>query len=279
MRRDGRLRRLVIALALAPLPVLAGPSGPGPESFAPVGHFVFRNEAEALARKVAATRGLEEPVNVVEIVVEQTTMAPGGRGWSVVVVGKIPGGCHAVTVGLAADDGRVYAIGDRRATPAKAPPDCERWYILGAEGASATISTAPNVPPEPGKTPAPTEKAKGPRTMSREDAIRIASDSATKKGYITPEAKLAEFRAGVAGAPGVWRVDLIGVTAKGCGIYKLELAEPDFTVRFQSNQMAGRNVELDECYRWYDRDGKKDDPKDWLPGKVAWETLDSQNLQ
>lgn len=266
----------MIALLAASPAALAGQFGPGPEGFAPVGHFVFRNEAEALARKVASTRGLEEPVNVVEVHVEQTTMAPGGRGWSVVVVGKIPGGCHAVTVGLAADDGRVYAIGDRRATPAKAPPDCERWYILGAEGASATIATAPNAP-EPVKTPPPV--GKGARTMSRESAIQIASDSATKKGYVTPEAKLAEYRAGVAGAPGVWRVDLIGVTAKGCGIYKLELTEPEWKMRYQSNQMAGRDVSVDECYQWYEKKGKIDDPKDWLPGKVEWETVDSKNLQ
>lgn len=260
---------------LAGLPALAGQYGPGPEGFPAAGHFVFRNEAEGIARKVGATRGLAEPVNVVEVHVEQTTMAPGGRGWSVVIVGGIPGGCHAVSVGLAAEDGRVYAIGDRRATPAKAPPDCERWYILGAEGATATIATAANVP-EPARV---VVGPKGARTMTSDTAIRIANDAAAKKGYIAPETKMAEFRPGVDGRPGVWRVDLIGVTNKGCGVFKLELTGPEWKMRYQNNQMAGRNVALDECYEWYDGDGKTDSPLDWLPSKVEWETVDSNNRQ
>jgi hypothetical protein len=267
---------VIAAALLAAVPAFAGQYGPGPESFPGVGHFVFRNEAEAIARKVAATRGLSEPVNVVEVHVEQTSMTPGGRGWSVVVVGKIIGGCHAVTVGLAADNGRVYAVGDRRALPEKAPPDCERWYIDGAAGASATISTAPVAP-----APVATLKApgKGARIVSVDDAVRIAGAQAMKKGYVAPESVLSEFRAGVGGAPGVWRVDLLGMTAKGCGIFKLELAEPDWKMRFQNSQMGGKDVRLEECRAWYAKDGGTDDPMDWLPGKVEWETVDSNNLQ
>lgn len=267
---------VILVAALLATPALAGKFGPGPETFPSAGHFVFRNEAEAIARKVAATRGLSDPVNVVEVRVEQTSMTPGGRGWSVVVVGKIVGGCHAVTVGLAADDGRVYAIGDRRALPEKAPPDCERWYIEGAPGAlAATIDTAPMA-----ARPAPTPPLSKPqRIVTQDDALRIAAYHAEKKGYRAPEAMLAEFRAAADGAPGAWRVHLMGMTEKGCGIYKLELAEPDWKMRFQNSQMRGRNVKLDECREWYERDGKIDDPKDWLPGKVEWETVDSNNLQ
>lgn len=265
--------RLGIAAAfLLAAPALAGQYGPGPEGFTPVGRFVFRNEAEAIARKVAATRGMGEPVNVVEVHVESTSMTPGGRGWSVVVVGKIPGGCHAVTVGLAADTGRIYAIGDRRATPPKAPPDCERWFIEGgAETASATLDTAPLA-----AATKPPKVEKAARGMTRENAISIATANAAKKGYTETEVKMAEPREG-----GLWRVDLVGATAKGCGIYKLELApkDDDWKMRFQNNQMSGKNVVLDECRLWYDRDGKAEDPMDWLPGKIEWEVVESDNLQ
>jgi len=111
------------------------------------------------------------------------------------------------------------------------------------------------------------------------DAVKIANAQAAKKGYVTPESLLSEFRAGAAGAPGVWRVDLIGTTPKGCGIFKLELAEPDWKMRFQNSQMGGKDVKLEECRRWYARDGKIDDPVDWLPGRVEWDTVDSNNLQ
>jgi hypothetical protein len=266
---------------VSPALAAAGPYGPGPEGFAPVGRFVFRNEAEAVARKVAATRGMSEPVNVVEVHVESTSMTPGGRGWSVVVVGKIPGGCHAVTVGLAADTGRIYAIADRRATPAKAPPDCERWFIEGgAESASATLDTAPIAAPPPVAAKAP----KGARTLSREDVLTIATEQAMKKGYTETAVKLAEMRPGgsVDGrdeTPSVWRADLVGKTPKGCGIYKLELTGPDWKMRFQNNQMSGRKVQVEECHAWYERDGKEESPSDWLPGKVEWTVVDSDNLQ
>lgn len=273
--RPGSPFRVAFAFAIGfafAAPALAGQYGPGPEGFAPVGRFVFRNEAEAIARKVAATRGMSEPVNVVEVHVESTSMTPGGRGWSVVVVGKIPGGCHAVTVGMAADTGRIYAIGDRRATPPKAPPDCERWFIEGgAETASATLDTAPLSAATP-----PPKAEKAARTMTRESAIALATANAAKKGYTATEVKMAEERDG-----GIWRVDLVGSTAKGCGIYKLELTPKgdDWKMRFQNNQMSGKKVQLDECRVWWDRDGKAEDPMDWLPAKIEWEVVETDNLQ
>lgn len=261
--------------------LLSGTHGPGPETFTPTGRFVFRNEAEAIARRVAATRSLEQPVNVVEVRVESTSMTPGGRGWSIVVVGKVPGGCHAVSVGIAADDGRVYAIEDRHAQPSKPPADCEKWYVDGgAAEAKATIETAA-VRATPAPTPeAPASKAKdGARALTREDVARIATEQATKKGYTAIEPKLLEFRPGADGAPGAWRADVIGSTEKGCGIYKLELREPDWKMRYQNNQMAGRNVALEECRAWYDADGKLDSELEWLPGYVEWDTVTSDNLQ
>lgn len=265
---------------LAMAMILAGPYGPGPEAFPGVGHMVFRQEAESIARKVAASRNLAEPVSVVEVRVEATSMTPGGRGWSVVVVGGVPGGCHAVTVGLDGDDGRAYAVGDRRAVPPTPPGDCERWYILGgAEGATATLETAPiRATPPPPPVIGPSRRA-APRALTRSDAGRIAIDQATKKGYTGIEPQRALFRPAAGGRPGVWRVDLIGLTPKGCGIFKLELAEPDWKMRYQNNQMAGRGVQLEECREWYAREGGQDDPADWLPGRVEWESYDYDNRQ
>lgn len=271
---------MLFALGLG-APARAGQYGPGPEAFPPAGRFVFRNEAEAVARKVAASRGLAEPVNVVEVRAESTSMTPGGRGWSVVVVGRVTGGCHAVTVGLAADDGRVYAIADRRVTPEKAPPDCERWYILGgAEKATATLATAANAPAANAIALVTPKPVKGQRTLTREEVLTLATAQAAKKGYTETEVMMAELRpGGSVEKPSVWRADLIGQTPKGCGIYKIELTGPDWKMRFQNNQMSGKKVQVDECRQWYDRDGREESPTDWLPGRVEWTVIDSDNLQ
>lgn len=177
--------RIVLALpilGLAASAFAAESYGPGPEAFPPVGRFVFRNEAEAIGRKVAATRtDLQDPVQVVEVTLEPVPGTPGTRGWNVVVVAKAPGGCHLVRIGITSREGKVYRVSDKRVLPQKAPPDCERWFVLGGADAPNAAAVATPRASAPVRTPPP------PRMPTPRTPTPVPDDASDELPVIEPE--------------------------------------------------------------------------------------------
>ena len=333
MRRWTILAGVIATLGLS---TAAGQTcGPGAETFAPGGRFVFRNEAEAIGRKIATSRtDLQEPIQIVEVTLEAVPDAPAARGWNVVVVARVPGGCHLVRVGLTANEGRVYRIADKRVTPAKAPRDCERWFVLGGPDAPASTPLAavertapPSRTPPPRATPAPTPEDTGdpldempviddtpepvatraanpnptpaktppgpsasptktafasanpdatpaptprvkrgrpPNQLTRELVVLIATEFATELGWTEIEPKLSDLTGGR------WRQDVLGRTkkGKGCGVYKLELTAPEWTMRYQVETTRGKS--MGECREWYVREGRGELTDGWEEGEVEW---------
>lgn len=281
MRRDVRWG-LWLGLALSASPAALWPApgetyGPGPEAFTPVGRFVFRNEAEALGRNVAETHGLESPIHVVEVTLERPGGAEAAPAWNVVVVGRVPDGCHVVTVGLSADTGKVRTVADRRVSMEKPLADCERWYFEGAQEAKgppiARTTTARTGPPAPAGSPAAApapsavpaqnrRKGQPPASLEREEVVQLATELAEDAGLKEIEPKLSELK------DGTWRQDVIGRTKRGCAVYMLELRSPDWAMRYQLRKAPGRSI--GDCREWYVREGRVPVEKDWDKGRIRW---------